>query len=285
MNGIIRWAFWVSLTCCVPLFAQSGTAASASVATHQPTPFSATFKTTSVRTLADGTTVRMVTTGATARDSAGRWMTSNTRGLQGTEGREFTSGNARDPVAGTQTTWNSASQTARVIQIPPADQRHGCWANDDGLMMMEYNVYRPPAGAAPAGTAAKISTNGGGGSSSAGSAAVTSTGIGRGFPTTREELGISTIMGVEVHGVRITTTTPAGKLGNDRPIVRTMETWVAPSLGLVLRSITDDPRSGKTTREVQALDLGEPPISMFQPPEGYKVITQQLHQVECPSQR
>lgn len=284
MKGIIRWVFWASLTCGVPLFAQTGTAASAAVP-RQPTPFSATFKTTTVRTLADGATITLVITETTARDSAGRWMMSNTRRPQGSEGREFTSGNVRDPVAGTQTSWNSISHSARVIQLPPADQRRGCWANDDGSLISNYGGYRPTVAATPAGTAAKSSASGGGGSGSAGSIAVTSVMRGQRFPTTREDLGTSTIMGVEVHGTRITTTTPAGKLGNDRPLVHSNEFWVAPSLGITLRSITDDPRSGKITREVQALDLGEPPISMFQPPEDYKVVNEQLHQVDCPSQR
>lgn len=98
----------------------------------------------------------------------------------------------------------------------------------------------------------------------------------------REDLGTDTIMGVEVRGTRITITTPVGRIGNDQPLVRTEERWSAPSLGgLTLRDINNDPQSGKSTRELVNLDLSEPDPSTFQPPEGYEVVTEEMHQVAC----
>jgi hypothetical protein len=98
----------------------------------------------------------------------------------------------------------------------------------------------------------------------------------------REELGTDTILGVEVQGARMTRTTPAGRIGNDEPLLRTEEIWSAPSLGgLVLREITDDPRTGKSTREAVSLDLSEPDPAVFQPPEGYEIVDQELHEVPC----
>lgn len=278
MNGIIRWAFWASLAGGVPLFAQMGTA-SASSCKCTPRPYSATFKITTVQTLGDGTTITRESTEIGARDSAGRWMTSNTQHLQGPVGREFTSGSVRDPVAGTETTWNSMNHQATVLQLPPPEERHGCWADAEGHLRMSYQSNTPRPGSNAARTTTKPAGGGGGAAT-----VITAVRSANRDSAQREDLGTSTIMGVEVHGTRNTFTTPAEAIGNDRPIVRVMENWWAPSLGMMLRSVTDDPRSGRTTREVQSLDLGEPPVSMFQPPEDYKVIAQQLHQVDCPSQ-
>ena len=97
-----------------------------------------------------------------------------------------------------------------------------------------------------------------------------------------EDLGITMIEGVEAHGRRMTRTIAAGQIGNDQPIVVTNEYWSAPSLGgLTLKSVTDDPRNGKTTREITHLDLGEPDPALFQPPPGYDIKIQELHQVPC----
>jgi hypothetical protein len=96
-----------------------------------------------------------------------------------------------------------------------------------------------------------------------------------------EDLGKDTIMGVDVYGQRTTVTTPAGAEGNDEPLVRTDESWMAPSLGMVLRSVSDDPRMGKSSREVVSLDLSPPDPALFQPPADYKVETEVLQPVPC----
>jgi|ERR1035441_5582248 hypothetical protein len=91
------------------------------------------------------------------------------------------------------------------------------------------------------------------------------------------------IQGVEAHGHRYTTEIPAGQIGNDKPLVRVEENWMAPSLGIQVRRISDDPQQRKTTMELVKVDLSEPPVSAFQPPEGYEVQTEELHQVACPA--
>jgi len=101
----------------------------------------------------------------------------------------------------------------------------------------------------------------------------------------REELGTDTIMGVEVRGYRTTVTTPVGRIGNDQPLVSTTETWTAASLGITVRQISEDPRMGKTTREMVNLDLSEPEPSVFQPPAGYEVLNEEMHEVPCQQAR
>jgi hypothetical protein len=291
MRAFPGWAIVLTLLISAAAVAQS-VAVSSSTSTssapcnctlRQHEPYSATFKTTTVQTLADGTTITRVRTETMARDSAGRTMSSDTQGPFGNGRREFTYGRAHDPVTNTDMNWNSQSQEARVIHLPPADERHGCWASDDGHMQFNYGPIRPPI-ASPAVAAERgLGTRAGGGVGTGGGAMSVTLPDNAPQPSRSqvEDLGTSTIMGVEVRGTRTTFTTPAGQIGNDRPLVHTNETWIAPSLGLTLRFIGDDPQSGKTTREVQSLEVGEPPISMFAPPEGYKVIDEQLRPVDC----
>ena len=101
-------------------------------------------------------------------------------------------------------------------------------------------------------------------------------------PPTKEDLGTTTIQGIEVRGTRYTAVTPIGRIGNDRPLVQVNESWTAPGFGFSLRSMNDDLQSCKTTTEVENLDLSEPPQSAFQPPDGYKIVQDELHQVACP---
>lgn len=90
---------------------------------------------------------------------------------------------------------------------------------------------------------------------------------------TVEELGQQSIEGVLVTGERITHVIPAGSIGNDQPLTRTNEIWTAPDIQLVIREIYTDPRTGVKTSELKDFSRENPPISMFQPPEGYTIKT------------
>jgi len=86
-----------------------------------------------------------------------------------------------------------------------------------------------------------------------------------------EQLGTRTLNGVEAIGTRTTQTIPAGKQGNDMPLVITNETWRARALDLTLFASREDPRTGKSTFEYTELNLGEPDPSLFTPPAGYTI--------------
>jgi hypothetical protein len=92
---------------------------------------------------------------------------------------------------------------------------------------------------------------------------------------------MATIQGLEAKGTRVTSVIPAGQMGNDNPITTTQELWRAPGFRFPLREIYDDPRTGKRTREVVSLTIGEPDLSLFQPPEGYEVVNEEMHEVPC----
>jgi hypothetical protein len=87
-----------------------------------------------------------------------------------------------------------------------------------------------------------------------------------------ESLGIRTIEGVEATGTRNTTTWPVGALGNDRPISRVAEIWMATQLKVMVLSKSLDPRFGEDTTTLTNINLGEPAMSLFQPPPDYSVV-------------
>ena len=92
--------------------------------------------------------------------------------------------------------------------------------------------------------------------------------------TAFEDLGTSTMHGVEVRGQRTTTTYPVGSMGNDRPFTATTEQWVSPQYGVIMFFKQDDPRSGVSIRRVTEFSAYEPDASLFVVPADYDVVAQ-----------
>ena len=231
--------------------------------------YTAEFKTVNVQTLANGTTITRETKEVRARDSQGRTLVLTTQ-------PQFTNGRIQNPVDNTEIMWNSLPKSdtkkASVIHLPPQDQRHGCWASDSRRMTIHYD-----AGASAPGT-----RTGGGGEGLAGS--ILASGEVRETSKTEHthaSLGTTMIQGVEAKGVLLTTVIPTGQAGNDSPITTTQELWRMPGFPFPLREVYDDPRTGRRTREVVGLTIGEPDLSLFQPPEGYEVVNEEMREVPC----
>jgi hypothetical protein len=230
---------------------------------HDRQPHTVEYKITTVQTLANGTTITTESKQIQAFDSAGRNMFSRAQLTPVTAAGKNTSGNANDPVANTQSNWSAQSKNATVIQLPPLDQRHGCWADDSGTTRMGwFDSKHPDPHPRPKN--------------------VVQTEADR-TETKTEELGTSTIQGIEVKGRRITRTIPAGAIGNNQPLVSTEESWLSQgeNFGMLVRSVSDNPRMGETTAEITNLTEGEPDPTLFLPPDGYEVKTIELHQIPC----
>ena len=270
--------------------AQSANGSPHPVRRVQRQSYTVELKTTTVQTLANGATISRQSTDTRAEDSQHRIFLSMTLPFpDGVNSKPITMGSISDPVQGIEITWRSEYQEATVLKLPPPDQRYGCWQSDSGNARRNYGPPRP------------LSGDGGGASATQSSSVVTaeisSVGDRRGLGSIgavagtvpkraeveikTEGLGAATIEGVEVQGIRMTRTIPVGQIGNDQPLVGVTDSWTAPSLGFSLRTVRDDPQSGKSTTEVVRLDLSEPPLSTFQPPDGYKVIVEEMHQVAC----
>jgi hypothetical protein len=90
-----------------------------------------------------------------------------------------------------------------------------------------------------------------------------------------ESLGRQTMEGVPADGRRVTTTIPAGQMGNDQPIQIVTETWFSPDLQTMVLSKRSDPRSGDTVTRLVNISRNEPARSLFDPPADYKVTEAQ----------
>jgi len=102
------------------------------------------------------------------------------------------------------------------------------------------------------------------------------------YPQNTESLPPQKIAGIYATGTRITRTIPTGYEGNDHDLTVTTEGWSAPWMGLAVRYINDDPRTGKTITETTSLDLSTPDPALLQPPTGYEL--KEANQANPPAQ-
>jgi hypothetical protein len=91
---------------------------------------------------------------------------------------------------------------------------------------------------------------------------------------TWEDLGSRSILGIDTVGVRETTITNAGVMGNDQPLTSTSEYWHSEQLGLNLLSLRSSPFFGKQTFTITELNASDPDPQLFALPAGYKVNDQ-----------
>lgn len=89
--------------------------------------------------------------------------------------------------------------------------------------------------------------------------------------TRTESLGEKTIDGVQVEGTETIRTIPAGKIGNEKPIVISVERWYSHDLQTTVLLKRTDPRFGTTTYELKNIRLAEPPESLFEVPSDYSI--------------
>ena len=81
------------------------------------------------------------------------------------------------------------------------------------------------------------------------------------------------MFGITVTGTTRRFTYPVGsKIGNDRPVTSTEETWTSPQLGLVVYSQQADVYGRVNTITLKDLSVAEPDPSLLQVPPGYKIV-------------
>jgi hypothetical protein len=204
------------------------------------TPFTASFSKQTTQTLADGNTIQRSTTGSLARDSQGR--------------------------------------TRRDMTLPAI----GPWAAAGKPAPQMTFINDPVAGAqyvldANRKTARKMAARGNRGDFSKGTHSEHSGGHGSAFAeerqkeTTTTSLGTQMIGGVSAEGTRITRTIPAGEIGNQKPIVITIEKWYSTDLQETVMTKRSDPRMGETVFQLTNVQRTEPAATMFQVPADYTV--------------
>ncbi|MGH9472278.1 MAG: hypothetical protein ACRD1M_06010 [Terriglobales bacterium] len=101
--------------------------------------------------------------------------------------------------------------------------------------------------------------------------------------TTTTSLGTQEVDGVSATGTRMTEVYAAGAVGNRDPLTVVRETWRSPDLGMMLKTVNNDPRKGVTTTEFQDLQVGEPSPDLFAIPAGYTVVDQNGKLLSAPA--
>ncbi|HST09885.1 MAG TPA: hypothetical protein VLL05_05885 [Terriglobales bacterium] len=89
---------------------------------------------------------------------------------------------------------------------------------------------------------------------------------------TREDLGKTSVNGVEAVGTRETRTLNPGAIGNDRVIAIVKEIWYCPQLGINVSVRRVDPRHGTQIINVTDIAQSEPDPKLFAVPAGYTVV-------------
>ena len=91
------------------------------------------------------------------------------------------------------------------------------------------------------------------------------------YEKTSTKLGTRNFEGVPAEGKGSSYTIPAGKIGNQKPIVVSTESWYSPDLQITVYSKHSDPRSGDTIYRVANLKRAEPSPDLFRVPADYEV--------------
>lgn len=207
-------------------------------------PYTATATTESTQVLADGNRIVHKQSGLVARDGEGRTrreMTMDRMGPVALQGGKMIF--IHDPVGKAAYMLNPDKQTARVMKGdgPPPMPMLQMHKKIQGGMAGD-NVFFGPG---VEGNQADVKT---------------------------ESLGTQQIEGVTAEGKRVTRTIPAGAIGNEQPIVITVETWTSPDLHTRVLQKRNDPRFGETVFRLTNIKQGEPDATLFQVPGNYKTF-------------
>lgn len=89
---------------------------------------------------------------------------------------------------------------------------------------------------------------------------------------TRENLGIDTYEGLEVQRSRETFTYFKQTIGNTKTILRVVDYWYSPALGINVKVVRHDPRDGDQTLWLTNISLSAPDPSVFQIPTDYQIF-------------
>jgi hypothetical protein len=89
---------------------------------------------------------------------------------------------------------------------------------------------------------------------------------------TRENLGTTTFADLEVLHTRETYTHYVETIGNTGVILRTVEYWYSPGLGVNVQVKRHDPRDGDQTLWLTDISLSVAPPETFQVPADYRIV-------------
>jgi len=214
-------------------------------------PYSANVTIESTQTLSDGSQVVQHLQGNTARDSEGR-----TREDVPLPERDESMPHLvfiHDPVAQSSYALNLTDKIAR--RMLTVENRSEGEAESGTLVMRMGHV-------AAVGPAPSLAVPG---------QAFSASGDPSNDQVRREDLGVQTIEGLVVSGVRTIRTIPAGQIGNSKPINTVTEVWTSTELKTIVYSKTSDPLAGDQIFQLTNIVRAEPDPSLFTVPADFKI--------------
>ncbi len=222
-------------------------------------PFCATIATEHTQNFADGNRIHTTDNSTLCRDSEGRTRRDAGLMLLGPSPQKSSAKLVTivDPVAGYRYVLDANEKVARRMPIPT-----GMTGGPDGAAHLGFATKAVP------GANVMYQTAGEGGQ-----VFVRRFGQASGdepAPAT-ENLGDQTISGIRATGTRITTTIPAGDMGNELPIVTTSERWYSQELKATVMTKHDDPWAGELKTQFTNVSTTEPDKSLFAVPADYKI--------------
>ena len=260
-------------------------------------PYSAQAVTESVQTLADGNRIVHKNSAQVYRDSEGRVRRDQTVGAIGpyaAAGDPIQTFFINDPVAGTNYILDPRSKVARKLprmewrwrteDKPGSGSGTNAAPRDNDKIVKERQaeshtfVFTEPAPPPPGESRVRV-RGGGANVDIVGPELPTPPGEGMQFEffgsskaeTKTEKLEARNVEGVQAEGLRITTTIPAGDIGNEQPIQIVNERWYSPELQVVVMTRHSDPRFGETIYRLTNISRTEPAAALFQVPSDYTV--------------
>jgi hypothetical protein len=213
-------------------------------------PYSADATTENTQVLSDGNHIERKETAKVYRDSMGRTRRDLSVNAIGpwSSGAPMQMANIFDPVAGVHYMLNMQEKKAFKMPSPS----------------------KPPAGAPGLMTKDRVFIAGGGVTTAGPAMTIVQKDAGIGNRT-ETSLGTQEIEGVQAQGTKTTETIPAGRIGNEKPIVITTERWYSPDLQVDVLVKNSDPRMGEVVYQLTNISREEPDSSLFQVPADYTV--------------
>jgi len=93
---------------------------------------------------------------------------------------------------------------------------------------------------------------------------------------TRENLGVDTVDGIEVQRSREVFTHYAQTIGNTKTILRTVDYWYSPQLGVNVKVVRHDPRDGDQTLWLSDISPTAADPETFKVPSDFKVFDHRM---------
>jgi hypothetical protein len=241
-------------------------------------PFCGTITTEHTQVFADGNRIHTTETSMLCRDSQGRIRREAEINLLGASSQKDLPKIVTivDPVAGVRYMLDSNMKVARKMPIEPFALPPDAVTKSSGPMTVVMKGEAVGAAGGPGPGNVMFYSN---------TMTASSPGLGQNPPNI-ENLGDQTIGGIHATGSRVTTTIPAGSMGNEQPILVQSETWSSPELKATVMTKHTDPWAGELKTQLTNVNNSEPDPSLFTVPSDYKIIDEkpiQIIKVQPPS--